>query len=63
MDDYNQWCGYLNDRTPVVIIYKKKRKEGKVEEENHITELIVMSFIDHRAYGAVPMIRKKEQKN
>ena len=45
MDDYNQWCGYLNDRTPVVIIYKKKRKEGKVEEENHITELIVMSFI------------------
>ena len=50
MDDYNQWCGYLNDRTPVVIIYKKcelqkMRKEGKVEEENHITELIVMNFI------------------
>ena len=53
------------------------RKEGKVEEENHITELIVMNFIgcceaaddksrfsvefNHRAYGVVPMI-KKEQK-
>jgi hypothetical protein len=33
MDDYNQWCGYLNDRTPVVIIYKKCERRAKSKKK------------------------------
>lgn len=35
MDDYNQWCGYLNDRTPVVIFTKNAKGGQSRRRKSH----------------------------